>query len=67
MRLLARAGVEAGESGAAGLAGLLALRSAPELAMSRERFAIGATANVLVFCTEGATDPEEYARVVGRG
>jgi len=67
MRLLAKAGIEAGESGAAGLAGLLALRSAPELAMVRERFAIGATANVLVFCTEGATDPEEYARVVGRG
>ena len=67
MRLLAKAGIEAGESGGAGLAGLLALRSAPELAMLRERFAIGATANVLVFCTEGATDPEEYARVVGRG
>ena len=67
MRLLAKAGIEAGESGGAGLAGLLALRSAAELAMLRERFAIGATANVLVFCTEGATDPEEYARVVGRG
>ena len=67
MRLLAKAGIEAGESGGAGLAGLLALCSAPELAMLRERFAIGATANVLVFCTEGATDPEEYARVVGRG
>jgi diaminopropionate ammonia-lyase len=67
MRLLAKEGLEAGESGAAGLAGLLALRSAPELAQVRERFAVGAHANVLVFCTEGATDPEEYARVLGRG
>lgn len=65
MLLLANAGIESGESGAAGLAGLLALCSAPELAEPRKRFGIGATANVLVFSTEGATDPEAYARVVG--
>jgi diaminopropionate ammonia-lyase len=66
MRLLARAGVESGESGAAGLAGLLALRAAPELAPARERFAVGPSSRVLVFSTEGATDPDEYVRVVGR-
>ena len=66
MLLLANAGVESGESGAAGLAGLLALCSAPELAEPRKRFGIGASANVLVFSTEGATDPEAYARIVGR-
>lgn len=65
MLLLANAGIESGESGAAGLAGLLALCSAPELAEPRKRFGIGATASVLVFSTEGATDPEAYARVVG--
>jgi len=67
MRLLAGEGIESGESGAAGLAGLLALRAAPELAPPRERFAVGAASHVLVFSTEGATDPDEYARVVGRG
>ena len=66
MLLLANAGVESGESGGAGLAGLLALCSAPELAEPRQRFGIGASANVLVFSTEGATDPEAYARIVGR-
>ena len=67
MRLLAHAGIESGESGAAGLAGLLALCSAPELAEPRARFGIGARANVLVFSTEGATDPQAYARIVGHG
>ena len=66
MLLLAHAGIESGESGGAGLAGLLALCSAPELAEPRRRFGIGASANVLVFSTEGATDPEAYARVVGQ-
>ena len=66
MRVLARAGVESGESGAAGLAGLLALLSVPELAAPRARFAVGPSSHVLVFSTEGATDPAEYARVVGR-
>ena len=65
MRLLAHAGIESGESGAAGLAGLLAICSAPELAEPRERFGIGAATNVLVFSTEGATDPEAFARIVG--
>lgn len=65
MRLLAGAGIESGESGAAGLAGLLALLTAPELAAPRERFGIGADSRVLVFSTEGATDPEAYARIVG--
>ena len=66
MRLLAGAGITSGESGASGLAGLLALLTAPELEAPRERFGIGAATSVLVFSTEGATDPDAYARVVGR-
>jgi diaminopropionate ammonia-lyase len=66
MRLLADAGIESGESGASGLAGLLALCEAPEFAEPRRRFGIGPGTNVLVFSTEGATDPEAYAAVVGR-
>ena len=65
MRLLADAGIESGESGASGLAGLLALCEAPEFAEPRTRFDIGPDTNVLVFSTEGATDPEAYAAIVG--
>ena len=70
MRRLARpAGTDprivAGETGAAGLAGLLALRSAPELAPAREWLALGPSRRVLVVNTEGATDPEAYRRIVG--
>lgn len=65
MRLLAEAGIESGESGAAGFAGLLDLCSVPELSEPRRRFGIGSSTNVLVFSTEGATDPKAYAAVVG--
>jgi diaminopropionate ammonia-lyase len=68
MRLLAegRAGddpVVAGESAVAGLAGFL-LASAD--ADARKRLALGRDSTVLVFGTEGATDSEVYARIVGR-
>lgn len=56
MRLLAEAGVVAGETGAAVLGGLLELADAGELGASR----------VLLFCTEGATDPDAYERIVGK-
>ena len=64
MRLLAGAGIVSGESGASGLAGLLALATAADCAEPRERFGIGAGSSVLVFSTEGATDPEAYTRIV---
>lgn len=57
MRLLAADGIVSGESGAAGLAGLLAFRD--ELGLNR-------TDTVLIISTEGATDPTAYSRVVGR-
>jgi diaminopropionate ammonia-lyase len=57
MRDLATVGIVAGETGAAALAGLGALATAlPE--MVRDRHA-------LVLCTEGATDPSAYRRIVG--
>lgn len=66
MRALAEVGIVAGETGAAGLGGLLALLHDTDPAA---RAALGLTpqARVLVFNTEGATDPDAYARVVGRG
>ena len=62
MRLLAAGGVVAGESGAAGLAGLLALVDEhPEQA---RRLGLDGEAVVLLVNTEGATDPEAYATIV---
>lgn len=65
MRALAREGIVSGESGAAGLGGLLALaeHGTPE---ERSRTGLHADACVLVVNTEGATDPANYERVVGR-
>ena len=64
MRALADAGVVAGETGAAGLAGLLELLTGDDAAPVRA--ALGATnaTRVLIFVTEGATDPDAYARIM---
>jgi diaminopropionate ammonia-lyase len=65
MRMLAANGVTSGESGAAGLAGLLALCKEPALAESREALGLGSDAKVLLISTEGDTDPVSYRRIVG--
>jgi len=56
--------VVAGESGAAGLAGLMALLRAPELAETREHLCLDSSARVLVVNTEGDTDPEGFRTIV---
>jgi diaminopropionate ammonia-lyase len=63
MRLLARDGIVAGETGAAGLAGLLALTDVPELSQAREATSLGPESTVLLLGTEGATDPDAYWRL----
>lgn len=65
MRQLAAAGVTAGETGAAALGGLLALVRDPAAAAARAALEVGPTTRALVICTEGATDPAAYARIVG--
>ena len=67
MRLLAEAPfgdapLVAGESGVAGLAGLIALARDAE---ARRGVGLGTDSRVVVFGTEGATDPELYRRIVG--
>jgi diaminopropionate ammonia-lyase len=57
--------VIAGETGAAGLAGLLALCREPALAEPRAALGLGREARVLVVNTEGATDPASYRTIVG--
>lgn len=61
MRILARLGIVAGESGVAGLAGLLLAATDPAC---RSLLSLGPDSRVLLFSTEGATDPELYARLV---
>jgi diaminopropionate ammonia-lyase len=68
MRLLAEgrhgdAPLVAGESAVAGLAGLLAAAGDDE---ARARLDLDRNSRVVLFGTEGATDPETYARIVGR-
>ena len=53
----------AGESAVAGLAGLICARRRPELAAA---LGLDAESRVLLFSTEGDTDPELYRELVGR-
>jgi diaminopropionate ammonia-lyase len=63
MRLLAGRGVVAGESGVAGLAGCLLAAADPA---TREVLGLDGESRVLLFSTEGATDPELYHGLVGQ-
>jgi diaminopropionate ammonia-lyase len=58
--------VVAGESGAASVAGLLALEGEPGLAPVRQHLEMSARTRVLVWSTEGATDARHWEEVVGR-
>jgi diaminopropionate ammonia-lyase len=53
--------IVAGESGGAGLAGLIAAAADPAI---RDKLGLDATSRVFVVNTEGATDPERYAELV---
>jgi diaminopropionate ammonia-lyase len=63
VRRMAEAGLVSGETGAAGLAGLVELL-AGDGSPGRETLAIRGDARVLLLSTEGATDPEAYRRIV---
>lgn len=66
MRLLAAGGITSGESGAAGVAGLLALLTGPDAQANRQQLGVTPESVLLSISTEGATDPVNYARVVGQ-
>jgi diaminopropionate ammonia-lyase len=66
VRLLAADGIVGGESGAGGLAGVLALVSDRDAPRHREQLGLDSQATVLALLTEGATDPEGWAQIVGR-
>ncbi|WP_029074101.1 diaminopropionate ammonia-lyase [Kaistia adipata] len=54
--------IVAGESGGAGLAGLISAASDPDV---RAKIALGPDARVFLINTEGATDPALYEKLVG--
>lgn len=64
MRRLAQQGISVGETGAAALGALIALRAAD--APTRTKLTVPADASVLILSTEGVTDPANYQTVVGR-
>lgn len=63
MRDLSALRVVGGESGVAGLAGLLKAASNPEM---RAALQLDASSRILCYGTEGATDPDVYRAIVGR-
>jgi diaminopropionate ammonia-lyase len=66
VRMLYADGLECGETGASGVAGLLALRERwPQ--DTWERFGLPARPAALALCTEGPTNPESFARITGAG
>jgi len=58
--------VVAGESGAASMAGLLAIMNDPAYQPVRDHIGLGSDSRLLLWSTEGATDPAGWERVIGR-
>jgi diaminopropionate ammonia-lyase len=70
MRLTAASGIVSGETGAAGLGGLLELlrrggESPEQEEKARRALSVGGESRVLLFNCEGATDPDRYRELVG--
>jgi diaminopropionate ammonia-lyase len=64
MGALARVGIVAGETGAAGLAGLIELLTVPGNTQNREALGLNERSSALIFVTEWATDPASYRQIV---
>ena len=70
MRLTAASGIVSGETGAAGLGGLLELlrrggENPEQEEKARRALGVGGESRVLLFNCEGATDPDRYRELVG--
>jgi diaminopropionate ammonia-lyase len=65
MRALAEDQIVAGETGAAGAAGLIALMTADACAGLRAALEVGPHTRALLLVSEGAADPSAYAQIVG--
>ena len=58
--------IVSGESGAAGLAGLIALLKEDELRTAREAIGLSDESRVLIFNTEGDTDRENFKKIINK-
>ncbi|HKW99658.1 MAG TPA: diaminopropionate ammonia-lyase [Bryobacteraceae bacterium] len=56
--------ITSGETGAAGLAGLIALCREPQFAEAKAQLGISKDSSILLINTEGDTDPENFRRLV---
>ena len=56
-----------GESGAVGMGVIDALMTDPAYAALKQQLGLDATSRVLLFSTEGDTDPENYRKIVWNG
>lgn len=65
VRTLASVGVEAGETGAAALAGVTALRTGADDEVSPLAALVGRDSRILCLMTEGASDPVGWRRILG--
>jgi len=59
--------ITSGESGAAGLAALIALCDNPSAAAFRQSLPLDSDTTVLLINTEGDTDPHHFAEIVKSG
>ena len=64
MRAFAGERIVSGESGASGLAGLIAIMNDPELEEVKNGIGLGRNSRVLVISTEGDTDPVNYKKII---
>lgn len=64
MRLAAGSNIVSGETGASGLGGLLQLLREGEAEETRRAIGVNGQTRVLIFNTEGATDPDAYERIM---
>jgi diaminopropionate ammonia-lyase len=64
MRLTAAAGIESGETGAAGLGGVMELLRDERGDAARRSLGVDENTRLLLFNCEGATDPEAYRHVL---
>ena len=64
MRALAREGITAGETGAAGVGGLIELLSGEQDELFQSLLGINESTRVLAISTEGATDPVSYQAIL---
>ena len=59
--------VVSGESGTVGMGGIDALMTEADYAELKDALGLGADSRVLLFSTEGDTDPENYRNIVWGG